>query len=146
MNNDILTIQQCFPRIYMACHSHHEPGKSNHSQLSSRDSTILAHLSSRENQSPSRLAKHLNVSQATISEATANLIELGYIHASCDENDGRRQCLRLTNKGEEALSLSSVLDADQLHKLLLSLSDIERQQALHGLQVLAQAALRLHGD
>jgi DNA-binding MarR family transcriptional regulator len=143
ISEDVFRIQQCFPRIYISCHIQHERGKSNNTRLSSRDSTLLAHLSDDDHASPSHLAKHLNVTQATISEAVANLIDLGYIRATIDENDTRRQRLNLTAQGRHAISDSSVLDSEKLKMLLLSMHEDQRKQAVHGLQLLAQAALSL---
>lgn len=143
IEEQILEIQRCFPRIYMACHQQHERGKSNATQLSGRDATLLAHLSTEEFMSPSRLAKHMNISQATLSEALAKLIELGYVTSRVDDNDGRRQQLTLTIKGNRALADSSVLDSEKLQLLLHQLDENQRQQALHGLRLLALVAMRL---
>jgi len=130
----------------MACHDRHERGKSNSARLSSRDASLLAHLSDREYTSPSRLAKHLNISQATVSEAIAQLIDFGYVQSSIDDNDARRQRLSLSGKGREALSQASVLDSDRLKQVLKQLSAKEREQAVHGLRLLAQAAYNLNTD
>lgn len=142
LEDDVLAIQQYFPQIYMACHVQHERGKSNTHHLSSRDATLLAHLSAEQYTSPSRLAKHLMVSQATISEAVANLMDLEFIHAQADDYDGRRLKLKLTTKGKQALGHSSVLDSDKLEQLLRSLTEAEKQQVLAGMRLLAQAAIK----
>jgi len=143
IDEQIFSIQQYYPRIYMACHQDHERIKSNQWQLSSRDSTLLAHLSDDAYASPSSLAKHLQVTQATISEALAHLIDLGYIRAKTDENDARRQRLSLTSKGKNAIGDTSVLDKEKLSKLLNLMSDNDRSQAVEGLRLLANAALHL---
>lgn len=142
IENEVQAIQRYFPRIYMACHVQHERGKSTDQHLSSRDATLLAHLSAQQFTSPSVLAKHLKVSPATISEAVAHLMDLDFISAQADSDDGRRQKLLLTAKGQQAVSHSSVLDSDKLKCLLLSLSETEKQQVLTGMRLLAQAAMK----
>ena len=143
MDNDILAIQQYYPRIYLACHTEHIRSKSSITQLSARDSSILAHLSVDNYISPTRLARHLNISKATLSEALAKLIELGYVASSVDEEDARRQKLKLSTKGIQALSASSILDSSKLKRLLQQLDDQQRQYAIKGLALLAMAAGKL---
>jgi len=142
IENDVQAIQHYFPQIYVACHVQHERGKSNNEHLSSRDATLLAHLSAQQYTSPSQLAKHLMVSQATISEAVAHLIDLEFINVEVDEKDARRQKLLLTPKGQQAVSQSSVLNSEKLRTLLQSLSETERQHVLTGLGLLARAAMQ----
>jgi len=125
----------------MACHTDHVRAASNEAQLSARDSTILAHLSVDELTSPSKLAKHLKITLSTVSEATAKLEELGYVKCERDQNDERKQRLRLTAKGIGAMRKSSVLDFEKVGKLLSRLSEGDRKKAIEGMTLLARAAV-----
>jgi len=131
-----------YPRIYIACHADHVRAASSEGILSARDATILAHLQDDGLTSPSTLAKHLSVSKATLSEAVAGLIHLGYVASETHQDDERRKRLQLTEKGLAALSRSSVLDYGKLKRLLDKLSSEERRSAIHGLSLLASASSR----
>ena len=142
MDRDVLRVQMLYPRIYIACHADHVRAASAEGMLSARDATILAHLSQESFTSPSSLAKHLNVTRATVSEATTKLIELDYVTSEPDFDDERRKCIRLTDKGLEALSRSSVLDYARLKGLIDKLTADERGQVIAGLELLAGASAR----
>jgi DNA-binding MarR family transcriptional regulator len=144
MNKDIFALQQYYPRIYLACHTEHKRAKSSDAGLSMRDASILAHLSADEFISPTRLARHMNITKGTLSEALAKLIGLGYVTAEVDDDDGRRQNLKLTEKGVRALSESSVLDYDKIEKLLGYLNGDQRRRAIDGLALLAMAAENMY--
>ena len=141
LEKEITEIQLLYPRIYMACHTEHVRAASNEAKLSSRDSAILAHLSVEELTNPTKLAKHLKITLSTISEATAKLEELGYVKAERDQNDERRQKLRLTARGLDAMKKSSVLDSEKVGQLLSRLSPEERKKAVEGMGLLARAAI-----
>jgi DNA-binding MarR family transcriptional regulator len=93
--------------------------------------------------SPRRLASHLGVSPSTLSAAIARLSKLGYISNTPAENDRRRRELRLTPRGSEAIRSTSVLDAERVRAMLGKLKPKERKEALRGLALLAEAALKL---
>jgi DNA-binding MarR family transcriptional regulator len=143
MDRDVLQVQMLYPRIYMACHADHVRAASSEGVLSARDSTILAHLAVDGYASPSVLAKHLNVTRATLSEALTNLEQLDYVTSRPDVEDERRRNVQLTGKGLEALSRSSVLDYKRLKHLLGALTSDERRRAIEGLSLLAGASSRL---
>ncbi len=138
----VTEIQRLYPRIYLACHVQHVKARSNAHSLSARDSTILAHVGADQWESPSRLARHLGITLGTLSEATTKLEELGYLEVTVDPNDERRRRLRLTTRGVEAMKGASVLDTERLKALVKRLSEEERQQVVHGLRLLADAAAR----
>lgn len=140
MDNHILEIQKFYPRIYIACHKDHVRASSSESTLSQRDATILAHLSIDDYTSPSVLAKHLNVTRATISEALSHLTELDYVTFESELDDERKKNFCLTEKGVRALSRSSVLDYQKLEGILANLPETEKIRAVAGLKILADAA------
>ncbi len=100
----------------------------------------MAHLSDDSYTSPSELARHLNVTRATLSEALAKLSELEYVSSETSQDDERKKHFCLTEKGLQALSRSSVLDYNKLGKLLAVLAESDRLKAIEGLKILAGAA------
>jgi DNA-binding MarR family transcriptional regulator len=139
----VLEVQRLYPQIYLACHVDHVRASSTEWRLSARDSSILAHLDSERGMSPKALAAHLNVAPSTLSAAIAKLVELGYIRSDPPESDKRQRELRLTQKGEEAMAGTSVLEGERVAVLLERLSESERQTALTGLRLLARAARQI---
>ena len=139
----VLEVQRLYPQIYLACHVDHVRASSTEWRLSARDSSILAHLDSERGMSPKALATHLNVASSTLSAAIGKLVELGYISSDPPQSDKRQRELRLTQKGEEAMAGTSVLDGDRVAALLNRLSEPERKAALEGLRLLARAAREL---
>jgi DNA-binding MarR family transcriptional regulator len=140
MNHDVLEVQILYPKIYLACHTRHERAQSSEVKLSARDSSILAHLAGGEFKSQAKLAKHLSITPATLSETLARLVSLGYVSTRPDPDDERRNRLALTQKGVRALSVASVLDARKVERLLSRLAPKERVRAIEGLRLLANAA------
>src|SRR4051812_28032788 len=113
---DVLLVQTCYPQIYLACHTRHVRAASSAYRLSSRDSSLLAHLDERRRMCPSVLAHHLSVNGSTMSAAVKRLERLGYIARERDAADGRRVTLRLTAKGARAMKETSVLDAARVRR------------------------------
>jgi len=142
-NDDIYELQRLFPQIYLACHTDHVRAVSTKWRISSQDSSILVHLDREKGLSPRQLAKHLGISSSALSAHVARLAELGYLTNEADRSDGRRREIRLTERGAEALSATSVLDAARVKKLLNRLTPHERKEALYGLKLLADAAKKI---
>ena len=136
----VFEIQRLFPQIYLACHVHHVRAASTAWDLSSHDSSILAHLDRDRPINPRSLARHLGVAASTLSASITRLNRLGYLSSKPAESDKRQRELRLTARGSEALASTSVLDAKRVAELLTHLDPEERTAAVRGLQLLAQAA------
>jgi DNA-binding MarR family transcriptional regulator len=134
-------IQRHYPQIYLACHVDHVRTRSTKWKLSSKDSSILSHLDRQRPMSPRELASHLGVAASTLSATIARLERLGYLASDADQADRRQRQLRLTDRGSEAMASTSVLDSEKLASLLDRLTRDERVQAVHGLALLARAAL-----
>jgi DNA-binding MarR family transcriptional regulator len=143
LDAQVTEIQMLYPRIYMACHTYHTKARSSEVQLSARDSSILAHLSVKELTRPGALAKHLDVAASTLSEALHNLVSLGYVNSKIDPNDERRTEFKLTTKGVLAMKVSSVLDSQKVTTVLDRLTPDQRTNAIKGLRLLADAAIRV---
>ena len=136
-------IQRLYPQIYLACHVDHVRASSTKWKLSSRDSSILAHLDDNRGTSPRTLAAHLSVAPSTLSAAIRRLTELGYISSDPSQTDMRQRELRLTAHGTEAMAETSVLDGQRVAALLKFLDSEKRQIAVEGLRLLAAAARQL---
>jgi DNA-binding MarR family transcriptional regulator len=136
----VLEVQRFYPQIYLACHVDHVRASSTEWQLSSRDSSILAHLDVDEPLTPRALAAHLGVAASTLSAALTRLARLGYLSNEPAAEDKRRRELRLTRRGAEAMASTSVLDAERVGLLLDFLDERERREAVRGLALLARAA------
>ena len=136
----IADIQRYYPQIYLACHVDHVRNRTTRWRLSSRDSSILSHLDPSRPMSPRDLASHLGVAASTLSATLARLERLGYITNTPVAGDHRKRELRLTLKGADAMSDTSVLDSKKLRALLERLSDSDQRKAVKGLAILAGAA------
>ncbi len=133
-------IQRLYPQIYLACHVDHVRSASTKWQLSSQDSSVLAHLDPHRSTSPRTLAKHLGVAPSTLSATIARLARLGYLTNTASPRDKRQRHLRLTASGATAMAETSVLDSARVRHLLKKLSARERNLAIAGLRLLACAA------
>lgn len=136
-------VQRLYPQIYLACHVDHVRASSTKWRLSSRDSSILAHLDNGRGMSPRDLASHLSVAPSTLSAAIRRLTDLGYISSDPAQADLRQRELRLTARGADAMAEASVLDGARVAKLLKLLDAKSREAAVSGLRLLAGAARKL---
>lgn len=138
-------MQVAYPQIYFACHTRHIRRASTAERLSAADSTLLAHLDEQRPVRSTALARHLGVSNSTLSAAIARLASHSYVTQSRDAADRRAIELRLSRKGAAAMQASSVLDTPRVRRMLEQLTPAERTRALAGLALLARAA-RVSGD
>jgi DNA-binding MarR family transcriptional regulator len=136
----IFEVQRLYPQIYLACHKNHVRAVSTKWRISSQDASILVHLDREMGLSPRALAAHLGVAGSTLSAALARLAKLGYLSNTPNEKDRRKRELRLTARGAEAISSTSVLDAERVRSMLNELEPEERKAAVRGLGLLAKGA------
>lgn len=136
-------IQRCYPQIYLACHTRHVRAASTPHRLSAKDSSLLTHLSATEPRTPGELAAHMGVGASTLSAAIRRLGGLGYLRRSQDQSDRRAAALTLTEQGAKAMAATSVLDENRVAALLALLSGKERERAVEGMRLLAEASSRL---
>jgi DNA-binding MarR family transcriptional regulator len=81
----------------------------------------------------------MGVTPATMSLAIDRLERKGYAVRLRDAKDRRRVHVRLTTAGVRVKEASSVLDPLRVEALVARLSDKDRQRAIEGLALLAQA-------
>jgi DNA-binding MarR family transcriptional regulator len=145
MNDDVRSVQRSYPQIYLACHTHHVRAATSEHELSARDSSVLSHLDEERPVSPTELARHLGVTQGTMTECIDRLVDLGYVERRRATGDKRRVELLLSAKGDQAMQATSVLDKERVKRVLSRLAPAERKKAIEGLALLARAARELMG-
>ena len=136
-------VLQSYPKIYLACHTRHlrddETGKS----LSPRLGSILDHLDTQPPLTLSSLAKHLDVTQSTVSLQIDKLQRAGYVLRLRDTQDRRHVSVVLTPRGKRIKEQNSVLDRDLVTEMISLLRPCDVEAALSGLDLLAEAADKL---
>jgi DNA-binding MarR family transcriptional regulator len=139
----VYEVQRLYPQIYLACHIDHIRASTTKWRVSSRDASILSHLSTRYGMSPRSLGSHLGVVPSTLSAAIKKLEKHGYVRNVPRQDDKRKRELWLTERGREAMSSTSVLDAGRIRQMLKKLTAVEREEAIQGLALLGKAACAL---
>ena len=133
-------IQFAYPQIYYACHTRHARKRSNPFHLSTRDSEILVHLDTAVPTSLSSLARHMDLSASTLSEAVSKLADHGYLTKTTGAGRDRRHIgIVLTPKGTSAVRASSVLEPGRLKRVLRRLPARDIDTVVTALARLAQA-------
>jgi len=140
MTDYVFEIQRLYPQIYVACHNDHIRASSTSWRVSSQDASVLVHLDREVGIRPGQLAKHLGVAASTLSATISRLEKLGYLSSNPIETDKRQRELKLTSRGAEAISATSVLNAERVRSLVQKLTRDERNTAVKGLALLARAA------
>lgn len=139
-DEDVFEVQRLYPQIYVACHNDHIRAGSTEWRVSSQDASVLVHLDRQAGIRPSALARHLGVAASTLSATISRLEKLGYLSSTPAANDKRQRELKLTARGAEAISATSVLNAEKVGALMKKLTPDERRAAVKGLALLARAA------
>lgn len=137
-----LQVMALYPRIYFACHTRHVRDPDSNGLLSRHQASILDHLDEIDPTTVNALARHMGVTPPTISLAIDRLERKGYVARLRDGIDRRRVHVRLTSAGVRIREATSVLDPPRVEALVARLSDDERDAAVRGLALLAEAAQR----
>lgn len=145
VSNGMYRLLQSYPKIYLACHSRHLRDDETGRSLSPRLGSILDHLDMQPPSMISTLARHLDVTESTISIQVDKLESAGYVKRTRDTQDRRRVLVRLTLAGKRVKEQNSVLDAELVREMMSLLHPGELEAALNGLDLLAEAATRLMG-
>jgi MarR family transcriptional regulator, organic hydroperoxide resistance regulator len=134
------TVLRCYPQIYFACHRRHVRDSKTKAVLSAHQASVLDHLDEVEGTSLLELAKHMGVTASTMSLMVDRLERGGYVRRDRSKADGRRVDLRLTAAGLRIKRQQNVLEPELVDAMLERLDKERRQQALAGLELLAEAA------
>ena len=135
-------VMALYPRIYFACHTRHVRDAESQRLLSRHQASVLDHLDEIDPTTVNDLARHMGVTAATMSLAIDRLERQGYVGRARDATDRRRVHVRLTSAGVRVRDSASVLDLPRVEALVATLTDDEREIALRGLALLAEAAAR----
>jgi DNA-binding MarR family transcriptional regulator len=139
-----LQVMALYPRIYFACHTRHVRDPDSNRLLSRHQASILDHLDEIDPTTVNDLARHMGVTASTVSLAIDRLERKGYVARLRDGADRRRVHVRLTSAGVRIREATSVLDPPRVEALIARLNDDEREAAVRGLALLADAAEREH--
>jgi DNA-binding MarR family transcriptional regulator len=133
-------VLQAYPRIFFACHTRHVRDPVSGEDISAHQASILDHLDEVDPLSMTDLAGHMGVTVATMSLSVDRLERKAYVRRDRDPHDGRRVLLRITEAGVRVREAKSVLDPVRVEQVLERLAPADREAALKGLELLAQAA------
>jgi DNA-binding MarR family transcriptional regulator len=136
-------VLQSYPKIYFACHTRHIRENESGEKLTQHQASVLDHLSGDSPLSVSELARHLDVTESTMSIQVTKLEHAGYVRRLPDSRDRRRVRVRLTTKGVRVKEQNAVLDPDLVRQMISLLPPDDTEAALRGLELLAMAAERL---
>ena len=136
----VAEVMKSYPRIFFACHTRHVRDEQASRTISAHQASVLDHLDELEGTSLATLAAHMGVTLSTMSLTVDRLERDSYVTRRRDPHDGRRISLRLTTDGARLRSQKTVLDADRVLEMIGQLNATEREQAIHGLTLLARAA------
>jgi len=129
-----------YPRIYFACHTRHVRDPQTQYLLSRHQASVLDHLDDVDAITLNGLARHMGVTPGTMSLTIDRLERKGYVARGRDATDRRRVLVRLTSAGVRVKEASSVLDHPLVEAMMARLTDAEREAAIRGLALLADAA------
>ncbi len=143
MRADVETVLECYPQIYFACHRRHVRDEQTKAVLSAHQASILDHLDDVDGTSLLDLAKHMGVTPSTMSLTVDRLERGGYVTRDRSKEDKRRVDLRLTPAGVRIKRQQKVLEPELVAAVLSRLDETRRQQALWGLELLAEASVEM---
>lgn len=102
---------------------------------------VLQHLAAAGPLTVTEAARHLDRSQAAVSELVARLVRRGLLARMADERDRRRHLVWLTDEGQQFLRTTfQVLSPELLATALARMDDADRERLLGGLSALREAA------
>jgi MarR family transcriptional regulator, organic hydroperoxide resistance regulator len=133
-------VLRCYPQIYFACHRRHVRDEQTKAVLSAHQASVLDHLDDVEGTNLLELARHMGVTASTMSLMVDRLERGGHVTRERSKEDGRRVVLRMTAAGVRIKRQQNILEPKLVEAMLGRLDDSQRQDALRGLELLAEAA------
>ena len=135
---------ELFPDLYRRFHRrvHHSEY-----QLTSESLAVVLHLADSGPLTVTEAARHMDRSQAAMSEQIARLVDHGVLARTPDERDRRRILIWLTEKGHETLRQArSVLSVDLVAKAFENLPPDDRATLIGGIRALLDRNLQRGKD
>lgn len=136
----VAEVLDLYPRIYFACHTRHARDPKTRRVATARQLDIIGHLDDATTVTLGELARHMGVTPATMSLAVDRLVRERWVIRAPSTVDRRRVELRLTAAGARLKRAQSVLDPERVRSVLARLTRDEREEAIHGLGLLARAS------
>ncbi len=140
---EVETVLRCYPQIYFACHRRHIRDESARCDVSAHQASVLDHLDDIEATSLLDLAQHMGVTPSTMSLTIDRLERGGHVTRERSKADRRCVELRLTPSGLRIKRQQKVLEPTLVAAVLARLEPASRRQALHGLNLLAEASAEM---
>jgi DNA-binding MarR family transcriptional regulator len=134
------TLIVTYPKIFFACHARHRRDPATGRLVSAHQASIIDHLDDVDPTMLTVLARHMGVTPSTTSLNIDRLEGKGYVVRKRDPFDARRVNLFLTAAGLRLKNAQSVLEPQRVRLMLKQLTPKQRDEALNGLALLAQAA------
>lgn len=138
--SDVEVVLSAYPRIFFACHQRHVRDPAGPGVLSAHQASVLSHLDPRDPTMVTELAEHMGVTPSTMSLTLKRLERGGFVSRDRDPADRRVTNVRLTEAGERVRDAQSVLEPVLVERMLQELEPSQRERALAGLSMLAEAA------
>jgi len=129
-----------YPTIYLACHRDHLRADEAGNPLTENQASVLDHLHPTRPTTLSKLAEHMGVGRSTMSTTIARLVKGGYVARIVDKQDRRAVGLTLTPAGKRIQDQNTVLNPALVRQTLKLMEPGEAEQALNGIERLAQVA------
>ncbi len=128
-----------FPRVYRRFHRRIGPAEY---RLTSESLAVVQHLADAGPLTVTEAARHMDRSQAAMSEMIARLVARGLLARMPDERDRRRTLVWLTPAGRDGLaSARSVLSPDLLTGALSQMPPADRRRLIDSVRVLLETQL-----
>lgn len=109
-------------------------------RLTNESLAIVQHLAGAGPLTVTEAARHMQRSQAAMSEQIARLVERGLLDRMADERDRRRTLIWLTDTGREVLAeANTVLAPDRLTAAFAQLLPAEREKLISTLERLLES-------
>ena len=143
LDSRIRRLLDAYPAIFLACHRQHLREDESGKTVTEHQASILDHLHATRPTTLSKLAEHMGVSRSTMSITVARLRRVGYIASKRDKRDRRSACLTLTRAGARIKEQNTLLDPELMKAMFATMSAVELETALQGIERLAQAARTL---
>ena len=99
---------------------------------------LLIELASAVYPDVGEMAKRLLLDKSTVSRLVAKAVKKGFVKYTIDENDKRRRCLHLTEKGKKTLHAFEPLAQVQVKDALLTLNEQEKDIVQQGIALFAK--------
>lgn len=138
--SDIALVVRALPRVSYACRARHAVDPATGDAVSAHQGEILSQLDAEDPTMVGELAAHMGVTASTMSLTLKRLEGAGYVRRDRDPEDRRVINVRLTGAGERIRDARNALDPERVASMLSLLDPRDRQEALRGLALLAEAA------